>query len=265
MNRRDFIVLSAFLPLLVPSSAYGFWPAFIARGILRYSFRALTRRAFSRISTRTIRRSISRTSRHIYRPNRIQNTFRPRRYNILGKKGRVVGTAQIETDVMVLRNTQGQALGYIQAENKALTVYDSSGSRVITFKKKNDRVVAYNKDEDYLGQIIENMVEDKIKSYFIDKQGMKHDHIPVEFSSEHKPIMITDKNTRIFNGKLEIFDTNNTLVMYGIYKDNNILIYNLNNNIIATINKQDGVLFVYNKNGIKMDGSNEGVFINVEY
>ena len=264
MNRRQFL-FSALLPLFFPIDSHAF-SQFFVRGLLRYAFRALVRRSFSRFSVRMVSRSMRRTSRRIYRPNRIRRIFGNRKYNILGKNGRVLGTGRIEAEVMVLRNAQGRMLGYIQSENRGLAVYDGAGNRVILFKKENGRVIAYNKDEDYLGQIIEEMVGDQIKSYFIDRNGVKHDSIPVEFREKEQSFVITEHNTRIKDGKLEILDDKNEVIMRGIYRDDGIALYDLDEKLVAIIKRQDGILSVYDSKGELMHSSNSSdEFISISH
>lgn len=263
MNRRKFIIFSFLLPVSINVSAFG---QFFIRSIIRYAFRVLTRRVFSRYSSRSIGRSIARTSYRAYKPSRIKKTFGNQKYNIKGKNGRVIGTSKIEGEVMVLRGSKNHILGYLQSENKGLAVYDGNGTRVILFKKKNNKIIAYNNEGDYLGQLIEDMVKDHIKSYFIDKQGNKYDSIPIEFKKKSDSIAMTSKNTRIIGGRLEVFNEQNSIVLYGIHKDGDIVMYNLENNIVATIKKNDGLLSIYDNSGKKMGSSNlVSELISIEY
>lgn len=262
MDRRRFILFSFLLPISIDVQA--FLPALLR--ILKYSFRVLARGSFSRYSSRMIGRSIARTRYRAYKPSRIKKIFGTRKYSITGKNGRIIGSAQIEGEVMILRGNKNHILGYLQSENKGLAVYSGNGNRLILFKQKNNRIIAYNSDGDYLGQLIEDMVKDQIKSYFIDRKGNKHNSIPVEFKQKNSSIVMTEQNTRITNEKLEILDKNNKVVLYGIYKDENIVVYDLNNNIVSTIKKNDGVLSIYDINGNKINNSNNksGV-VSIEY
>lgn len=256
MNRRQFLAFCStfFFAFKAQANPFGF----IARGILRTAFRSLSRRSFSRYSFRTVSRSISRTSGRISSPSQISRTFGSQRHNITNKTGKVVGSAQIEGNVLIIRDLQKRILGYIQSEKNTLAVYAGNGARVITFRQKANRVIAYNENEDYLGQIIEKTIKDEIKKVFVDSLGKEHDSIPVELEAKETRATINKDNTIIKNGRFEVYNNNKELILYGVEQNENLALYDTKNTLIATIKKHDGEFLVYNANGELLQTVQEG-------
>lgn len=265
MNRRQFLVFCSAFLLASKAQANPF--GLIVRGILRTTFRSLSRRSFSRFSFRTVSHSISRTSGRISSPSRISRTFGNQRHNITNKSGKIVGTAQVEDNVLIIRDLQKRILGYIQSEKNALAVYAGNGTKVLTFRHKANRVIAYNENEDYLGQIIEKTIKDEIKRVFVDSLGKEYDSIPVELQAKETSNTINKDNTIISNGRLEVFNDNKELILYGVEENENLALYDTRNILVATIRKYDGKLLVYNASGELLQTVQEGQMgsIKLEY
>lgn len=258
MNRRDFLALVAILPMGSYANPVAGW---FVRGILRSSFRTLSRRAFSSVGSNVVRSSIARTSSRITQRSKIDKIFGRRTHTIKDKNGRVVGNAKVESNVLMIRNTQKQILGYMQYEKNTLALYSGNGTRVIVFRQNDSRIVAYNQNEEYLGQIIEKTIKDEIESVFIDALGKEHKLIPVEIHTKEESIALNDNNTTISNNRLQIYNKNGKVVLYGVANDNDILLYDKNNHFKGKLQQIDGKIYLYDANGKlvqEIDKSNKG-------
>lgn len=241
MNRRTFLKLFpilSILPIEINANPLG-W---IFRGILRSSFRSLARGG-GRYAMRTVGNSVVRTGGRISRPNRITRTFGRQRHTIKDRDGKVLGNAKVEGDVLMIRDTQNRIMGYIQAERNILSVYNGGGQRVVSFSEKSGRVIAYDKDDNYIGQIIKKEIKGKIEEVFVDALGKEHDSIPVELQTKEA---LTKANNQ---KRLKIYNDNNQVVFYGVYENGDLVLYDLNGSKKMKIKKDKDRLYIYDNQG----------------
>jgi len=109
IDRRSFFTVLPII-LLFPSVTMANPLAWMFRGILRSSFRSLSRSG-GRYAMRTVSNSISRTSSSISRPSQMVKTFGKRTHTIRNRDGKIVGSAKIEGDVLMIRDVQKRILG----------------------------------------------------------------------------------------------------------------------------------------------------------
>jgi len=254
MNRRDFLAFVTLLPMGSYANPIAGW---FVRGILRSSVRTLSRRAFSSVGSSVVRSSITRTGSRITQRGKIEKIFGRRTHTIKDKNGRVIGSARVESDVLMIRNAQNQILGYMQFENNALALYSGNGTRVIIFRQNGSRIVAYNQNEEYLGQIIEKTIEDEIESVFVDALGKEHKSIPVEISTKDDSIALNDKNTTIEDNRLKIYNKKGQVILYGVANENDILLYDTNNHFKGKLQQHDGKIYLYDAGGKLMQEIDE--------
>lgn len=247
MNRRKFLILAPALFLLPNDAMANPLVSWIARGILRSAFRLLSQ-VGGRYTVRTVGRSVLRTSSHISRPSRMIRTFGRKIHKIKNRHGKVIGSAKVEGNVLIIRDIQKKILGYIQAEKNLFSVYNGAGSRVITFRQKSERVIAYDKDENYIGQIIKKEIKGQIKDFFIDALGKEHDSVPIDLQVQEE-IVKNKKDNNINDGKLKFYNDKNQLVLYGVQENGYLLLYNTDGIRKGKIERDNGKLYIYNNRG----------------
>lgn len=253
MNRRKYISSLLLLPLSFNSITLAnpialFGRRFAGR-ILAEFFKRLMKSGARGYSSSVVRTAIARTGGRAKNGRSIQEIFGKKRYEVKDKSGKAIGSAKVENDILMLRNNGNRILGYAQIENEGITLYAGDGKFISRFVKKGDRVVSYNEKGDYVGQIIDEIVEDQVKSYFVDRFGNKYDGIPLTLD-DNTSIEFNDKNTRIVNNTLEIYNNNDEKVLYGKYENNKIILYNLQNEKHAEVTRDIyGTMKIYSASG----------------
>lgn len=237
INRRSFLTLFPLL-LCTPTTV-------TANPLLRLVFRSLFSSSV-RYSARTVGRSILRTAGGVKNLSRIQKTFGKKIHKIKNSKGQVVGNAKVENNVLMIRDTQNRILGYIQAEKNLFSVYTGAGKRVISFREKDARIIAYDKDEDYIGQIIKKEIKGQIEDVFIDALGNEHPTVPLELEA-----------TTINEERLNIYNDKNEVILYAIKRNDDLILYDTKNKQKGKITKTNGKLYIYNNQKILLQTVSE--------
>ena len=239
ISRRSFLTFIPFflfIPMAINANP-------IAGFIVRSAFRSLFRSGV-RYTARTVGRSIIRTGRGIRSLSRIQKTFGNKTHKIKNRKGQAVGSAKVEGNVVMIRDTQRRILGYIQAEKNLFSIYNGAGKRVISFRGKDARIIAYDKDENYIGQIIKKEVKGQVEDVFMDALGNEHASIPLELElKETKEKPHSEDRLHIYNNKQEI-------ILYGIKENNDLLLYDTRDKRKGKITRSNGKLYIYNNQGV---------------
>jgi len=211
--------------------------------VVRSGFRQLARRGGKQLfAGRTNAALRAARARRIYvhrGQERMRRLFSNKPYKIRDAKGKVIGKATVEGETLVFRNAQSRKLGFAQWEEGGLILYRANGKRVARLSDKNHRVIAYNNDNNYLGQFIKEQVEDQIVQFFVDAMGQRHDYfvLPIEQAGKDIPepqrYYSYDPNGNVVgfsalqDGILYVYDAQGVELMRAVLEENSIVLYDV--------------------------------------
>ncbi len=270
ISRRTFTIalFGVALGVGVPQRAEAFITAVLGRmlfrGAIRSLFRATARRAVGGFARRRIvstgfRRLASGGGRRLIRSEvsaamraaqarrvsasvgrqRMRKLLGTRTFKIRDRAGRVVGQAAAEGDLLVFRQGS-RRLGFAQWEADNLVLYRSNGRRLVRLKEARDRVMVYDNENNYLGQFIEEQIQDAVVNYFVDAMGQRHDDFVVpeprpglEIPEPERHYSYDDSGSAIGysairDGMLLVFDADGVELMRGILEENVLIFYDEN-------------------------------------
>lgn len=309
-TRRAFTagLIGLALGIGIPRRAAAILPGVIGRlmlrGAVRAVFRSVARRAIGGVARRSIvrggfRRLASGGGQRLIRAEvsaamrkaqarrvsasvgrqRMRKRLGGRTYKIRDRAGRVIGQAAVEDDLLVFRQGS-RRLGFAQWEGEDLVLYRSSGRRLVRLKETRGRVMVHDEDNNYLGQFIEEQIQDAVVNYFIDAMGERHQtfvlpearpgtEIPEdERTYSYDPSGSAIGYSTIRDGILLVFDTDGVELMRGALEEDVLVFYDdegekrgefrqIGDRIVATdeVGAQVGYIVVENDRAVYYDES----------
>ncbi len=224
----------------------------VARGAGRSMIRSQVRRSLRSAGARRVTAHPGQSRMH--------KLFGRKSFEIRNARGRVIGRASVEGDRLVFR-TESRKVGFAQWEKDGLHVYRASGRRVARITDKDDRILVFDDRNRYLGQFIQDLIEDQIIESFVDAMGEQHDHLVLtgdypglEVPERDRHYSYTSDSTAtgfstIRDGILYVYDEEGAELIRGVMEENILVLYDDTGEVRGTF-KEDGELIVaYGKNG----------------
>lgn len=157
----------------------GVWRS-LTRSAVRGGLRSMARGAGRRMIRSQARSALQRAEARrlvVHRgQERMRKILSQRAFDIRDQRGRVIGKAALESDVLVFR-AQGRRVAFAQWEKNGLHLYRANGQRVARITDQDGRVLVYDERGRYLGQFIEDLVEDQVVEFFVDALGNRHEQL----------------------------------------------------------------------------------------
>lgn len=239
----------------------------VARGLAgnaaRTGFRQLARgggrqliRARARAATRAVRqRAVAAPKGQL----RMQRLFGKKPYVKRGANGQITRSATVEGDLLIFREA-GRKVGFAQWEKQGLILYRADGRRVARLLESDNRVLAYDNQGNYLGQFIEEVVEDQISRYFVDALGQRHETMSVpppktetspsqkRFYSHAEDGSITGYSMLV-DGMLVICAPDGTELARGVWEESSLVLYDLLGEKQGEFRREGDTIMAYDAKG----------------
>lgn len=268
MNRRVFLTCSAslVLSLLLPRPAEAGWfLRFFGRSLVRV-FTRTTFRSSARISLgalgrrRLFHRGLRRfpqgggrkliqaqtraalqeaRTRRLYVTNareRMRRVFGKSTHVIRDSRGEILAEVAMEKDLLLFRR-QGQRLAFAQWERDGLVFYQRGGQRLFRAQEYNDRVMVYGGRDEYVGQFIQEKIEDILVEKFVDRMGRRHDDFDVShlmprprssrnsFHHAYDPLGDSIGYSVLEDGVIKVYDEAGVELMKGVLEKEALIFY----------------------------------------
>lgn len=233
----------------------------VARGMLRTGSGVTGLRRLVAGSGRTlIRREVDDALRIAARRRVVVHRGRERLMQLAGRQTSYVyraeaghlKTAAVEGDVLVFR--QGAArLGFAQWEKDGLVLYRSNGQRIARLADESERVLVYDDAGEYIGQFINELIEDQIVQIFVDKLGRRLEKLTLPASSV-PPQPVTARHvayqadgseagySEIRDGILFVFAPDGAEMARGVLEDDQLIIYDTEGEKLGSFVRHGGAI-----------------------
>ncbi|MDM8545875.1 hypothetical protein QUF61_05240 [Candidatus Venteria ishoeyi] len=218
----------------------------VSRGVVRSGFRQLAKGGGKKILQRRSATLLSKAKTrrvHVHQGQaRMQRLFGKKPYTVRNKQGRIISSATVKGDKLIFREA-GKQTGFAQWEKNGLMLYRSDGQKLARLHNLDNRLLAYDRDEQYLGQFIKEQIEDQIINYFVDALGNRHDYMPVPQISSGQQL---PESERIYG-----YADDGSISGYSSFKDGILYVYNAKGVELAHVVREADILVVYDLQGEK--------------
>lgn len=193
---------------------------------------------------------------------RMQRVFGSRPYQVRGANGQVVRSASVEGDLLVFREA-GRKVGFAQWEREGLVLYRADGRRMAKLLESDNRLLAYDNQGNYIGQFIEEMVQDQLTRYFVDSLGQRHATMDLSAlpttpnTSEatqqrfysHAEDGSVAGYSMLVDGMLQVFDAAGQQVAYGAWEAQQLVLYDVLGEKLGAFRQEGENIVAYDTQG----------------
>ena len=186
-----------------------------------------------------------------------------RAFEIRDLRGRIVGRAVAEGDLLVFRS-QGRRIAFAQWERDGLHLYRANGRPVARIVERDQRVLVYGERGRYLGQFIEDVIEDQIVGYFVDALGQRHEQFLLEDGSPGLEVPEKDRYysysldgdpggfSTIRDGILYVYDDNGAELIRGVLEDQVLVLYDSEGEVQGYFRESGDRILAFDEAGVEI-------------
>ncbi len=233
----------------------------MASGAARTGFRQLARGGGQQL-LRNQARTATRAARTRAIPSgqaRMQRVFGSRPYQVRSANAQVLRSATVEGDLLVFREA-GRKVGFAQWEREGLVLYRADGRRMAKLLESDNRLLAYDNQGNYIGQFVEEIIEEQLTRYFVDSLGQRHatmdlSAVPAVSQSQQQRFYSYAEDgsvagySMLVDGMLQVFDAAGQQVAYGAWEAQQLVLYDVLGDKLGVFRQEGEKIIAYDTQG----------------